>query len=121
MTQEEKVLGEYLKKYYPFIIGASYGMDEKYPKDPFVRPHISYSKLVETFPHIKFGPYYISYRTGVYFLSSLLSSTKGNKKDEKFLDKLRNNIEADINFFVTSGLYPFKNNDKMLEQFLIYE
>lgn len=121
MEKELKVIGLYLSKRYPFIIGASYGYDEKYPKDIFVRPHVSYSKLVEAFPHVKFNYYSSAYKLGIYFFSSLISFREEFKKHEKFFDKLRNDIDEDIRLFGRSGIYPFENQDKMLEQFLIYE
>lgn len=105
--KEGAIIGFYLSKKYPYVVGGDFAF-----LSTVFTPHVSYSKLVEGFPNLKFYDYNV-----VGKLKNQLNYRK------QYFSDVRKEMVNEIKFFVSSKFIP-TNLDKhrlYLGNYFIYK
>jgi len=113
MKNEARLITLYLSKFYPFIIGVSFNYVNGIK---LVNVHISYSKFINAFPHIKFYDYK-KYFQPYYMLVTLIDAQKHNDDEHrKEMKDLSEDIFNTIKDLERSNLFPIDKGEDGLNK-----
>lgn len=122
MKDETRLMTLYLSKFYPFIIGTSFHYVDGMK---FINVHISYSKFIETFPHIEFYDYKKYFLPGdrYYMLVTMIDKQEHYDQYRKEMRDLSEDIFNTIKNLERSNLFPIDKGENGLNKgaYIIYE
>jgi hypothetical protein len=126
--REDLIIGIYLSKFYPFVIGANF-VKQTTAATSYLNVNVSYSKLIKEFPDIEFAPeHFFNLDKGerYYYLGGLIKGEQADYPDKYIMfQELRKEMGDRIDYFHRSNLIPKEMKHKKkyleLEQYIVYK